>query len=156
MSIKWNFRLLFYSKFKSMILWFLIFESGLRTSVYEFFLELQSWPIRVKMCDIRRAVKICKLVWLTSQVQNLQEGNKRRSGKIFVTGGPFLASCKTPLTPRITYKRVSLSKECHCGSRLPVKFPSRELHTRGITAKWVNFLLQRTNRKRIQQIFHYF
>ena len=30
------------------------------------FLELQSWAIRVKMCDIPRAVKICKLVHLTS------------------------------------------------------------------------------------------
>ena len=26
------------------------------------------------------------------------EGNKRRSGKFFVTGGPVLASCKTSLT----------------------------------------------------------
>ena len=25
--------------------------------------------------------------------------------------------------PRIIFKRVSLSKECHCGSHLPVKFP---------------------------------
>ena len=25
---------------------------------------------------------------------------------------------------RIIFKRVSLSKECHCGSRFPVKFPS--------------------------------
>ena len=58
--VKWNFRLLFYSKLlKSLILWFEIFESGLRTSAYEFFLELQSWPIRVKMCDIPRTVKIC-------------------------------------------------------------------------------------------------
>ena len=38
-----------------MILWFVIFEFGLRTSVYEFFLELQSWSYRVKMCDIPRA-----------------------------------------------------------------------------------------------------
>ena len=64
---KWNFRLLFYSIIlKSMILWFVIFEFGLRTSACEFYLELQSWPIRVKLCDIPRAVKICKLVHLTS------------------------------------------------------------------------------------------
>ena len=31
-----------------MILCFVIFESGLRTSAYELFLELQSWPIRVR------------------------------------------------------------------------------------------------------------
>ena len=65
--MKWNFRLPFYFKIlRSMILWFVIFEFGLLTSAYEFFLELQSWPIRVKMCDIQRAVKICKLVRLTS------------------------------------------------------------------------------------------
>ena len=45
-------------KLKSILHWFIIFEFGLRTSAYEFFLELQSWPIRVKMCDIPRAVKI--------------------------------------------------------------------------------------------------
>ena len=50
----------------SMILWFVIFEFGLRISACEFFRELQSWPIRVKMCDIPHAVKICKLVRLTS------------------------------------------------------------------------------------------
>ena len=62
MPMKWNFRLLFYSKLlKSMILWFVIFKFGLWTSAHEFFLELESWPIRVKMCDIPRAVKICKL-----------------------------------------------------------------------------------------------
>ena len=65
--MKWNFRPLFYSKIlKSMILWFVIFELRLRTSTYEFILELQSWLIRVKMCDIPRAAKICKLVHLTS------------------------------------------------------------------------------------------
>ena len=38
----WNFRLLFYSIIlKSMILWFVIFEFGLQTSAYKFFLELQ-------------------------------------------------------------------------------------------------------------------
>ena len=65
--MKWNFSTLFYSrKLKPMLHWFIIFEFGLRTRPYEFFLELQSWPIRVKMCDIPRAVKICKLVRLTS------------------------------------------------------------------------------------------
>ena len=64
---KWNFRPLFHSELlKSMILWFVIFELGLWTSAYEFFLELQSWPIRLEMCDIPRVVKICKLVRLTS------------------------------------------------------------------------------------------
>ena len=43
-----------------------IYEFGLRTSAYKFFLGIQSWPIRVKICDIPRAVKICKLVHLTS------------------------------------------------------------------------------------------
>ena len=57
--LKWNFRLIFYSKIlKSMILWFVIFEFGLRTSAYKFFSELQSWPIWVKMCDIPRMVKL--------------------------------------------------------------------------------------------------
>ena len=61
--MKWNFHRLFYSTIlKSMILWFVIFKFGLRTSAYEFFLDLQSWPIWVKMCDIPHAVKICKLV----------------------------------------------------------------------------------------------
>ena len=65
--MKWNFCLLFYSKLlKSMILWFAIFEFGLRTRAYGFFLELQSWPIWVKMFDIPHAVKICTLVHLTS------------------------------------------------------------------------------------------
>ena len=45
----------FYSKIlKSMITWFVIFEFGLRKSAYEFSLQLRSWPIRVKMCDIQR------------------------------------------------------------------------------------------------------
>ena len=38
--------------------------------------------------------------------------------------------------PRIIFKRVSLSKKCHCGSRCPfnslVMSHIRELHTRGI------------------------
>ena len=58
--MKWNFCLLFYSEINSMILWFVILGFGLRTSVNEFFLQLWSWPNRVKMCDIPRAVKICK------------------------------------------------------------------------------------------------
>ena len=37
-----------------------------------------------------------------------------------------------------------------------VKSHIRELHTRGITAKGVNFLLQRTKRNRLQQKFHSF
>ena len=61
--MKWNFGPLFYSrKLKSMLYWFIIFKFGLRTSMHEFFLELQSWTIRVKMCDIPCTVKICKLV----------------------------------------------------------------------------------------------
>ena len=65
--MKWNFCLLFNSKIlKSMILWFIIFEFGLRTNACKFFLELQSWPIRVKMCDILHTVEICKLGQLTS------------------------------------------------------------------------------------------
>ena len=57
--MKWNFCLLFYCKIlKSIILWFIIFEFGLRTSAYEFFLQLQSCPIRVKMCEIQGTVKI--------------------------------------------------------------------------------------------------
>ena len=42
---------------------FRVWASGQRV---QFFLELQSWPIRAKMCDIPRTVKICKLVHLTS------------------------------------------------------------------------------------------
>jgi len=53
--MKWNFRLLFYSKIlKSMILWFVIFEFGFRASANEFFLQLRRWPIWVKMCEIPR------------------------------------------------------------------------------------------------------
>ena len=40
---------------KPMILWFVIFEFGLRTGAYEFLLELQSWPIRVK--NVRHSVR---------------------------------------------------------------------------------------------------
>ena len=48
-AMKWNFWLLFCSKIlKTMILWFVIFEFGLWTSAYEFFLQLQSWAILVK------------------------------------------------------------------------------------------------------------
>ena len=64
----WNeFFAYFSEKLKSMILWFGIFELILRRSAYEFFLLLRSCPIRVKMCHIPRAVKICKLLQLTSQ-----------------------------------------------------------------------------------------
>ena len=65
------------------------------------------------MCDIRRAVKICKLVRLTSKVQ-ASEGNKRRSGKFFVTGGPVFARRKTPLTRKALcclYFRKTKSEE---------------------------------------------
>ena len=37
---------------------------------------------------------------------------------------PFADNSSARSLPRIILKRVSLSKECHCGSRLPVKFPS--------------------------------
>ena len=64
----WNeFFAYFSEKLKSMILWFGIFELILRRSAYEFFLLLRSCPIRFKMCHIPRAVKICKLLQLTSQ-----------------------------------------------------------------------------------------
>ena len=43
---------------KSVILCFVIFEFGLRTSTYKFFLQLQSWPMQVKMWDILHVVKI--------------------------------------------------------------------------------------------------
>ena len=56
-------------------------------SAYEFFLELQSWPIRVKMCDIRRAVKICKLVGSFS----LPEGLFQRAAKHHLHGTHCLA-----------------------------------------------------------------
>ena len=118
--MKWNFRLVFYSIIlKSMILWFVIFEFGLRTSAYKFFLELQSWPIWVKMCDISRAFKICKLVRLTSY----------KVGKTFKPSyhlrgirlrGPVLASCKTPLTQKALsylYFRKTKSEE-HIDSNL--------------------------------------
>ena len=42
------------------------------------------------------------------------EGNKRRSGKFFVTGGPVLASCKVPLTRKALsclYFRQTKSEE---------------------------------------------
>ena len=56
----------FYSKLlKAIVLWFVVFEFGLRTSAYKFLLQLQSWSIWVKICDISCAVKTCKLVqWL--------------------------------------------------------------------------------------------
>ena len=98
--LKWYFCLLFYSKIlKYMILWFIIFEFGLPTRTYEFFLQLQSWPIQVKKWDI----PCCSTSWRHNVGKNFQaimasEENKRRSGKFSVTGGPVLASCKTPLT----------------------------------------------------------
>ena len=51
------------------------------------------------------------------------EGNKRRSGKFFVTGGPVLASCKTPLTRKALsclYFRKTKSEK-HIVSDLLVK-----------------------------------
>ena len=128
-----------------MILWFLIFEFGLRTSAYELFLEPPARASKLVACE-RRRISACHWfrrtsdrrksvtggnqwqaeIRLRSQAtklanssqnvrhfargQNMQistfdvitfidyEGNKRRSGKFFVTGGPVSASCKTPLT----------------------------------------------------------
>ena len=62
MKSKMNLIFFYSRKLKSMLHLFIVFEFGFRTGAYEFFVELQSWPIRVKMCDILRAVKICKLV----------------------------------------------------------------------------------------------
>ena len=47
--IKWHLHLVYSKILKSMILWLVIFRFGLETSAHEFFLQLQSWPIRVKM-----------------------------------------------------------------------------------------------------------
>ena len=61
------------------------------------------------MCDIPRVVKICKLVHSRHRVGKIflavmaSERNKRRSGKFFVTGGPVLASYKTPLTRKVLH-----------------------------------------------------
>ena len=44
----------------------------------------------------------------------------------------------------------------HCGGRLLVKSHIRELHTRGITAKWVNYLLQRTKQNQTTTEFPFF
>ena len=95
--MKWNFHRLCYSKiFKSIILWLVIFKFGLRTSAYDFFLQLRSWPIRVKMCEILCTVKICKLVQLVIRCvkRPSYHGIWEDQGKEW----EVLASCKTPLT----------------------------------------------------------
>ena len=113
--MKWNFCLLFLWSSDSEF-WSLFFEEMLTN----FFSCFDVGQFQSKMCHISRAVKICKLVQLTSQgVQNLlaimtAERNKRRSGKLFVTVRPVLASCKTPLTRKALscmYFRKTKSEE---------------------------------------------
>ena len=101
--MKWNLRLLFYSKLlKAVILWFVVFEFGLRTSAYKFLLQLQSWSIWVKMCDISCGVKICKWVqWSHKVCKTFKPSwHLRRTRKFFVTGEPVIGSCKTALTQK--------------------------------------------------------
>ena len=61
--------------------------------------------MQIRTVDVIRCVK---------QAIIASEGNKRRSGKFFVTGGPVLASCKTPLTQKalsVLYFRKTKSEE---------------------------------------------
>ena len=139
--MKWNFCVLFYPKIlKSMILWFVIFEFGLRTSAHEFFLPLRSWLIQVKNVRHSARRQICKLYSWRHKMCKTQprsqglsylpllvvgrktllpimasERNNWRSRKIFVyNGGPVLASCKTPLTRKALsclYFRKTKSEE---------------------------------------------
>ena len=138
----WNeiFAFSFYSKIlKSMILWFVIFEFGLRTSAYEFFLLLRSWRIRVKNVRHSARAEICKLVqWRHKVWKNLlaimaAKRKKWRSGKFFVAGGPVLVSCKTPLTQKATsnlYFRQMKSEEHIAGDLLGYTGPTekRRMH----------------------------
>ena len=67
--------------------------------------------MQIRTVDVIRCVK---------QAIIASEGNKRRSGTFFVTGGPVLASCKTPLTRKALsylYFRKTKSEE-HIESNL--------------------------------------
>ena len=98
--MKWNFRLLFYSKIlKTMILWFVILEFGIRTSAYEFFLQFQSWPIRVKMCDIPRAVKICILYTEGTVLLTLYFRKTKSEEHIFIDFGYKGPTAKRRMCP---------------------------------------------------------
>ena len=70
--------------------------------------------------DVMRCVKPQAII--------ASEGNKRRSGKFFITGGPVLASCKTPLTRKAQarsclYFRKTKSDE-HICSNTPAQLQS--------------------------------
>ena len=103
--MKWNFSPLFYSrKLRSLLHWFIIFEFKLWSGAQNNFsippkLVNSSQNVRhsargqnmqISTVDVIRCVKPSTII--------ASEGNKWRSGKFFVTGGPVLASCKTPLT----------------------------------------------------------
>ena len=103
--MKWNFSPLFYSrKLRSMLYWFIIFEFKLWSGMQNNFsippkLANSSQKVRhsargqnmqISMVDVIRCVKPSShySIWV----------KEWRGGKFFVTGGPVLASCKTPLT----------------------------------------------------------
>ena len=91
--MKWNFCFLFYSIIlKSMILWFVIFEFGLRTSAYEFFLEFQSSPIRVNLQFVRIHRPNCKATNATVLSRHFEQSLYRR---LLNSGGPLQWRCRS-------------------------------------------------------------
>ena len=96
--MKWNFSPLFYSrKLRSTLHWFIIFEFKLWSDAQNNF----SIPPKLANSsqNVRHSARGQNMQISTVDVIRIaSEGNKRRSGKFFVTRGPVLASCKTPLT----------------------------------------------------------
>ena len=120
--MKWNFRLLFYFKIlKSMILWFVIFEFGPRTSAYEFF------PRASKLANSSQFTDQNMHGWRHKVCNIASERNKRRSVKFVVSGGPVLASCKTPLTRKaLSCLRSQKSTFFAISSDTPIQLQSDE------------------------------
>ena len=55
--------------------------------------------VRHSACDQNMQISTVDVIrCINLQVIIASEGNKQRSGKFFITGGPVLVSCKTPLT----------------------------------------------------------
>ena len=138
--MKWNFSPLFYSrKLRSMLHWFIIFEFKLWSGTQN------NFSIPPKLANSSQNV------WHCARCQNMQistvdvircvkpstiiasEGNKRRSGKFFVTGGPVLARCKTPLTRKALsclYFRKTKSEEHIVGDLLGYTDPTAKRRMR--------------------------
>ena len=102
--MKWNLSPLFYSrKLRSMLHWFIIFEFKLWSGAQNNFsippkLANSSQNVRHSARGQNMQISTVDVIRCGLQPIIASEGNKWRSGKFFVTGGPVLASCKTPLT----------------------------------------------------------